>query len=127
MADRMRTGSGGLCRRRPRSAVRGETGAPGLEERLHRGAHLGGGPGGAEVHAAAGGQLEKTGKHLESMFPQAMQLWLYRLAIDRGHLDTILDRGFVEPLLALSRLLGRLDRIGLIEQRTKNQEGTMDG
>ena len=80
-----------------------------------------------QVHAAAGGQLEKTGKHLESMFPQAMQLWLYRLAIDRGHLDTILDRGFVEPLLALSRLLGRLDRIGLIEQRTKNQEGTMDG
>lgn len=66
-----------------------------------------------QVHAAAGGHLEKTGKHLESMFPQAMQLWIYRLAMDRGHLDTILERGFVEPLQALSRLLARLDRMGV--------------
>jgi NAD(P)H-quinone oxidoreductase subunit 5 len=66
-----------------------------------------------QVHAAAGGQVEKTGKHLESMFPPRVQLWLYRLAMDRGHLDTILERGFVQPLLALSGLLARLDRMGL--------------
>jgi NAD(P)H-quinone oxidoreductase subunit 5 len=66
-----------------------------------------------QVHAAAGGQVEKTGKHLESMFPPRAQLWLYRLAMDRGHLDTILERGFVQPLLTLSGLLARLDRMGL--------------
>jgi hypothetical protein len=57
--------------------------------------------------------VEKTGKHLESMFPPRAQLWLYRLAMDRGHLDTILERGFVQPLLTLSGLLARLDRMGL--------------
>lgn len=66
-----------------------------------------------QVHAAAGGHLVKTGEHLKTIFPQGLQLWIYRLAIDRGHLDTILERAFVVPLLALSRLLGRLDRIGL--------------
>ena len=65
-----------------------------------------------QVQAAAGGDLERTGKHLESMFPQAVQLWVYRLAMDRCHLDTILERGFVEPLLTLSGLLARLDRMG---------------
>jgi NADH-quinone oxidoreductase subunit L len=66
-----------------------------------------------QVRSAAGGQLERTGKHLESMFPQPVQLWLYRMALDRGHLDTLLELGFVLPLLAASRLLGRLDRMGL--------------
>lgn len=66
-----------------------------------------------QVHAAAGGQIEKTGRHLESMFPMSVQLWLYRLAMDRGHLDTILERAFVQPLLTLSRFLARLDRMGL--------------
>ena len=90
-----------------------------------------------QVHAAAGGHLEKTGKHLESMFPQSMQLWIYRLAMDRGHLDTILERGFVEPLLALSRLLAKLDRMGLgtaepaekqaVLLRGVKEEGAIDG
>ncbi len=90
-----------------------------------------------QVHAAAGGHLEKTGKHLESMFPQTMQLWIYRLAMDRGHLDTILERGFVAPLLALSRLLAKLDRMGLgaaepaekpaVLLRGVKEEGAIDG
>ena len=28
----------------------------------------------------------------ETLFPERVQLWLYRWALDRGHLDTILDR-----------------------------------
>jgi NAD(P)H-quinone oxidoreductase subunit 5 len=66
-----------------------------------------------QVHAAAGGRLEKTGAYLETMLPPALQLWVYRLAMDGGHLDTLLERGFVLPLLRLSRFLGRLDGIGL--------------
>jgi NADH:ubiquinone oxidoreductase subunit 5 (subunit L)/multisubunit Na+/H+ antiporter MnhA subunit len=45
-----------------------------------------------ELHAAAGGHLARTGVHFERMLPRRMQLWLYRLALDRGHHDTILDR-----------------------------------
>lgn len=66
-----------------------------------------------QVHAAAGGQLQQTGKHLETLFPAPLRLWLYRLAIDRGQLDTLLERAIVQPLLKLSALLGRFDRIGL--------------
>ncbi|HUQ91181.1 MAG TPA: proton-conducting transporter membrane subunit [Bryobacteraceae bacterium] len=45
-----------------------------------------------EMHAAAGGHLAKTGAHFEALIPEGMRLWLYRLALDRGHHDAILDR-----------------------------------
>ena len=41
------------------------------------------------VHAAAGGHLAKTGSHFEAILPVRVQLWLYRLALDRGHHDNI--------------------------------------
>ena len=65
-----------------------------------------------KMHSAAGGELAPTGKHLEDLFPMRLQLWLYRLALDRGHLDTILDRFVIHPLTQVSRALARLDRIG---------------
>ncbi|MBL8236139.1 MAG: hypothetical protein JNM66_01880, partial [Bryobacterales bacterium] len=77
-----------------------------------------------QVHAAAGGHLERTGKHLESLFPRGTQLWLYRLALDRGHLDTLLEQLFVLPLLAISRALRRLDRLGLAAGDDKNPSAT---
>jgi NAD(P)H-quinone oxidoreductase subunit 5 len=45
-----------------------------------------------EIHAAAGGHLAKTGRHFEAILPLAARMWLYRLALDRGHHDAILDR-----------------------------------
>lgn len=68
------------------------------------------------VHAAAGGHLQPTGSHYEAIFPARFRLWLYRLAIDRGHHDAVLDRLLVGPLVKLSaglasietRLLGAL-------------------
>ena len=63
-----------------------------------------------QMHAAAGGHLSETGAHLSRVIPEPVQQWLFRLAMDRGHLDTILSRLVVEPLVALSRLLGALDR-----------------
>jgi NAD(P)H-quinone oxidoreductase subunit 5 len=65
-----------------------------------------------QMHSAAGGKLAATGKHLEELFPHRLQLWLYRWALDRGNLDTILDRAVVEPLLRTSRLFARLDGVG---------------
>ena len=47
------------------------------------------------------------------MFPKRVQLWLYRWALDRGHLDTILDRFVIHPLMRLSRFFARLDGMGL--------------
>jgi NADH-quinone oxidoreductase subunit L len=45
-----------------------------------------------EMHAAAGGHLARTGAHFAAILPARMQTWLYRLALDRGHHDAILDR-----------------------------------
>jgi NAD(P)H-quinone oxidoreductase subunit 5 len=64
------------------------------------------------MHSAIGGKVSPTGKHLEELLPEGMQLWLYRWALDRGYLDTILDRWFIHPLLGISRLFARLDSIG---------------
>jgi NAD(P)H-quinone oxidoreductase subunit 5 len=64
------------------------------------------------MHSAIGGEISPTGSHLEDMVPEQMRVWLYRWALDRGHLDTILDRWFIHPLLQLSKLLARLDSVG---------------
>jgi len=64
------------------------------------------------IHAAAGGHLAPTGRHVETLLPEALRLWLYRFALDRGHLDTGLQRVLITPLFALSALLRRLDEVG---------------
>lgn len=64
------------------------------------------------IHAAAGGHLAPTGRHVETLMPGAVQRWLYRFALDRGHLDTLLQRLVITPLFALSALLRRLDEFG---------------
>ncbi|MFN0121666.1 MAG: proton-conducting transporter membrane subunit [Blastocatellia bacterium] len=54
------------------------------------------------VHAAAGGHLGATGGWLAALLPQRAQLWLYRLALDRGHHDTMLDRFVAGPVVRLA-------------------------
>jgi NAD(P)H-quinone oxidoreductase subunit 5 len=66
-----------------------------------------------QMHSAAGGELSPTGKHLEDLFPERVQMWLYRWALDRGHLDTVLDSWFIYPLMQISRFFARLDGLGL--------------
>jgi NAD(P)H-quinone oxidoreductase subunit 5 len=66
-----------------------------------------------QMHSAIGGELSPTGKFLEDLFPERVQLWLYRWALDRGHLDTILESLVVHPLMRLSGLLAKLDGLGL--------------
>jgi len=65
-----------------------------------------------QMHSAIGGETEPAKTRLEDLLPEAVRLWIYRWAFDRGHLDTILDRWVVQPLLDLSRLLARLDQAG---------------
>lgn len=61
------------------------------------------------LHAAAGGHLAKTGNHYERFLSEGLQRWLYRLAIERGLLDTLLERLVVNPVLTLAVWLHRLE------------------
>ncbi|MEZ4447291.1 MAG: proton-conducting transporter membrane subunit [Polyangiaceae bacterium] len=62
------------------------------------------------IEAGVGGSPRRTGLHYEMVLPEGLRRWLYRLAIDRGHHDTILERFIVRPFLALARLLDDLER-----------------
>lgn len=62
------------------------------------------------VHAAAGGKLSPTGQHYEKLLPLTVRQWLYRLALDRGHLDTVVERFLIGPVLGLAQRLQRLGR-----------------
>ena len=63
------------------------------------------------MHSAMGGEAAPAGTQFEDLLPEPVRLWLYRWAFDRGHLDTILDRWVIEPIIDLSKLLARLDRL----------------
>ena len=65
-----------------------------------------------QMHSAIGDHAATSRTQFEDMLPENVRLWLYRWAFDRGHLDTILDRWLVQPLLDLSMLFARLDRLG---------------
>jgi NADH:ubiquinone oxidoreductase subunit 5 (subunit L)/multisubunit Na+/H+ antiporter MnhA subunit len=59
------------------------------------------------VYAASGGNLGRTGTHYEALLPTGLRGWLYRLALDRGHLDNIVDRLVAAPLVrAAQKMLG---------------------
>ena len=62
------------------------------------------------MRSAIGGKVAHG--RTEEFLPDRVRLWLYRWALDRGHLDTILDRWFIQPLYEISRLFTRLDGIG---------------
>ena len=66
-----------------------------------------------QMHSAIGGELSPTGKQIEELLPERVKLWLYRWAFDRGHLDTILDRWVIDPLLHVSSCLAKVDRTGV--------------
>ena len=57
------------------------------------------------LHAAAGGHLDPTGSHYESLLPKAVQIWLYRFALGRGFYDAIIDRFLIAPMKSFARFL----------------------
>jgi len=61
------------------------------------------------VHAAAGGQLGKTGAHYERLLPEGVRLWLYRAAVERGYYDGLLHRLVIAPVLAFARFCEALE------------------
>jgi NAD(P)H-quinone oxidoreductase subunit 5 len=77
------------------------------------------------MQSAAGGELSPTGEFLENLLPDRVQSWLYRWALDRGHLDTILDRWGVDPLMRLSKFCAQLDRLGLTGAAPRRRKETV--
>ncbi len=63
------------------------------------------------LEQAMGSQLPRSGGHLERLVPDRLQPWLYRAALERGFLDSILiDRGvggFMRFFQRVDRLEGR--------------------
>jgi NADH:ubiquinone oxidoreductase subunit 5 (subunit L)/multisubunit Na+/H+ antiporter MnhA subunit len=60
------------------------------------------------LHSAAGEHLA-TGAHMERIFPQKVQRWLYGLALERFHLDALLS-GVGRAVMALARRVDVMDR-----------------
>jgi NAD(P)H-quinone oxidoreductase subunit 5 len=78
-----------------------------------------------QVHSAIGGQTGRAETQFEDLLPETVRLWVYRWAFDRGHLDTILDRWLVQPLLDVSRFLGRLDDVGSPRNGPRSARGAV--
>ncbi len=60
----------------------------------------------SRVHAAAGGRMDPAGRHVESLLPKSLQIWLYRVAMGRGFYDAMVDRFIIGPVIAVARFLG---------------------
>ena len=63
------------------------------------------------LQSAAGGVLPQPGGRFDTWLPLGWRLWLYRFAMDRGHLDSLIDRGFANPLHTVSGWLGAPSRL----------------
>ncbi len=72
------------------------------------------------MRSAIGGEVSQG--RVEDLLPDRVRLWLYRWALDRGHLDTILDRCFIQPLYEVSRLFTKLDGIGTATQSARRSD-----
>lgn len=75
-----------------------------------------------KMQSAIGAETSAEGQNLEELLPEPLQLWVYRWALDRGHLDTILDRYVIDPLMRLSDLFANLDRMGLSKPASRPEK-----
>ena len=73
-----------------------------------------------QVDSAIGGEAAHAETQFEDFMPEKVRSYVYRWAFDRGHLDTILDRWVIEPLLDVSRLFARLDHLGWTVVKTRS-------
>jgi NAD(P)H-quinone oxidoreductase subunit 5 len=72
------------------------------------------------MRSAIGGEVSQG--RAKDLLPDRVRLWLYRWALDRGHLDTILDRCFIQPLYVISRLFTKLDGIGTATRSARRSD-----
>jgi len=72
---------------------------------------------------AIGDHLPHKSGTWERILPESVRIWFYRLAMERGYLDSILDTFFVAPLLGFFRFFDRLERrwAGFLSGEAKNE------
>lgn len=61
----------------------------------------------------AAGVLVRGESLLVRMLPRRARLWLYRTALERFHLETLHERLVVTPVLALGKMIDRIERLWL--------------
>jgi len=61
------------------------------------------------MHSAAAGHLAKTGKHYDLFVPVGVQLWLYRMGLERGFIDVMIDRFIVGPTVRIAHFLAMFE------------------
>ena len=61
------------------------------------------------VHAAAGGDLGRIGAHYEGLIPRAAHAWLYRVGLERGFYDSIVDRLLTGPVVRFANWCARFE------------------
>jgi NAD(P)H-quinone oxidoreductase subunit 5 len=59
-----------------------------------------------------GARLQRPGFQWVQLAPEAMRGWLYRFALERGYLDTLLTVFMVKPFVRVFRWFDRLERRG---------------
>lgn len=59
---------------------------------------------------AIGGHVQRTESFWQRWVPVGMRVWVYRFALERGLLDTMLDQWIVRPFVALFRRCDSLER-----------------
>jgi len=62
------------------------------------------------LEAAVGERLAPGGGYLEARVPEGVRRQLFLFALERGFVDAVLDRLFVDPFFWLTRQMSRLDR-----------------
>jgi NAD(P)H-quinone oxidoreductase subunit 5 len=77
------------------------------------------------MHSRVGGEMSPAGQFLEEIFPERVRLWLYRWAIDRCHLDTILDRWVIYPMMRMSRQFARFDAAWVSRPAKRREEAVI--
>jgi NAD(P)H-quinone oxidoreductase subunit 5 len=61
------------------------------------------------LEAVMGERTAADTSHLKGVTSERARRWLFLIALERGFLDSILDRTVVEPFTRFARLLTRLD------------------
>jgi NADH-quinone oxidoreductase subunit L len=80
----------------------------------------------SQLENAMGHVLPHPGGHFERLFRKDTRRWLYRLAMERGYFDTLLEFGIVANLLRFFRLIDDLDTrwVRWASGKTQNQKMT---
>lgn len=64
-----------------------------------------------QLENAIGDRLPRLSGFWDSLLPSSVRVWLYRFAIERGYLDSIIDDYVVTPFVAVFRWCDRAERL----------------